>query len=587
MTDISALEAYAGELSEAAAKSQAAAQVQHDYVNGDKITDVPTESGPLPTLAKQVVQAQAKVVAALQDAASQLVGATTWDTVAIGLSKTVNGGYFTTPSADTSIYRISYKNVNGVAVYDSTYPSKAAFDAVIFQDIQQNAISPLAASTKGDILVWLEGHTLCAVELSEVLTDHLVKGMTTVGDIWPLATTGASGQIPVWIDKEGLLGAKGLTTELVSSIIAAFPAQPKFAPLVAPAAELVPVSTDGRSLYKWRAKLARALGGDATAKLKLSVKGDSWAEYPTIADAFRTMLSRTIAIGSEGWQSVETGYKSGGATLARSGWTAVDASATINLPYGTGPDGLNVWASTATATMTLGGVKYTEVTIYYRNTLGTFRYRVDGGAWTTVAGTGDNALGRVVLTGLSDTVHTLNIDTAGNAGIVSLYGFYTARSAGGGLEINKCGNAGMQSYGMQNYLGYVQGPVTDWDLDAAVIFLGTNDYRNALAPISLYIATLETLAANLRAATPDIGIIFVAPADTNGVAVTPLASYRDALYQMCLKNGYEFYNMNGTFGPWARASALGQFVDDLHLNAFGAANLATEINHKFLHVRGA
>ncbi len=53
MTDISALEAYAGQLSEAAVKSGAASAKQHEYVHGDDQTDVYTEFGPVPCLAKQ------------------------------------------------------------------------------------------------------------------------------------------------------------------------------------------------------------------------------------------------------------------------------------------------------------------------------------------------------------------------------------------------------------------------------------------------------------------------------------------------------------------------------------------------------
>lgn len=53
MTDIAALESYAGMLSEAAQRSNAASEKQHTYVHGDEHTDVATESGPVPSLAKQ------------------------------------------------------------------------------------------------------------------------------------------------------------------------------------------------------------------------------------------------------------------------------------------------------------------------------------------------------------------------------------------------------------------------------------------------------------------------------------------------------------------------------------------------------
>ena len=53
MTDISALEGYAGLLSEAALQSKGASALQHVYVNGGVDTDVLTESGPVPCIAKQ------------------------------------------------------------------------------------------------------------------------------------------------------------------------------------------------------------------------------------------------------------------------------------------------------------------------------------------------------------------------------------------------------------------------------------------------------------------------------------------------------------------------------------------------------
>ncbi|WP_448144622.1 hypothetical protein [Pseudomonas silesiensis] len=65
MTDISALEAYAGQLSEAAALVTASAQTQWEIINGDTQTDVLTESGLVPSLAKQAVLTEAKVTASL------------------------------------------------------------------------------------------------------------------------------------------------------------------------------------------------------------------------------------------------------------------------------------------------------------------------------------------------------------------------------------------------------------------------------------------------------------------------------------------------------------------------------------------
>lgn len=57
---IEALISYAGDLSEAAAQSKSASKVQHDYVNGDELTQVITEAGLVPTLARQAKLAAEK-----------------------------------------------------------------------------------------------------------------------------------------------------------------------------------------------------------------------------------------------------------------------------------------------------------------------------------------------------------------------------------------------------------------------------------------------------------------------------------------------------------------------------------------------
>lgn len=131
MTDISALEAYAGKLSEAAIKSETSAQLQHEYIHGDKTVDVITESGPLPTLAKQAAQAQEKVTEVLIDVASQITGSGTYPTIAIGLQKTVNGAYFSVPSAADKEYLTLYENVDGAAVERKKYPSTLAINKTV------------------------------------------------------------------------------------------------------------------------------------------------------------------------------------------------------------------------------------------------------------------------------------------------------------------------------------------------------------------------------------------------------------------------------------------------------------------------
>ena len=76
MTDISALEGYAGQMSEAAARAKA-----------------------VPTLAKQARLADEKIDAALIDVAARMAGAMVFDSTAAGLAAVPANGYFSVPSA--------------------------------------------------------------------------------------------------------------------------------------------------------------------------------------------------------------------------------------------------------------------------------------------------------------------------------------------------------------------------------------------------------------------------------------------------------------------------------------------------------
>lgn len=75
MTDISALESYAGQLSEAASRSNAASAKQHGYVHGDDQFDVETESGPVPSIAKQARLSREKTAVLESELANPTQGA--------------------------------------------------------------------------------------------------------------------------------------------------------------------------------------------------------------------------------------------------------------------------------------------------------------------------------------------------------------------------------------------------------------------------------------------------------------------------------------------------------------------------------
>ncbi len=121
--------AYAADLSRASSLALDAAGVQRQIVHGNESLDVQTESGMVPTLAKQARLADEKIDAALIDVAARMAGAMVFDSTAAGLAAVPANGYFSVPSASSAEYLVLYKKEGGVAVEKSRYPSAVAVQA--------------------------------------------------------------------------------------------------------------------------------------------------------------------------------------------------------------------------------------------------------------------------------------------------------------------------------------------------------------------------------------------------------------------------------------------------------------------------
>lgn len=95
----------------------------------------------------------------------------------------------------------------------------------------------------------------------------------------------------------------------------------------------------------------------------------------------------------------------------------------------------------AAGTLTWSSFRGTEIRLWYQGTgvTGSFRYRVDGGGFTTVT-TPIGALTQnvVVLTGLSDGAHTLEVERL--SGTIVIYGAEARRSTG--VIVQRCAQGG-------------------------------------------------------------------------------------------------------------------------------------------------
>jgi hypothetical protein len=106
--------------------------------------------------------------------------------------------------------------------------------------------------------------------------------------------------------------------------------------------------------------------------------------------------------------------------------------------------------ASAAASLTWNALVGTRICIFYRNNItGSFRYRVDGGSWTTVSPpTGFQiGVGRVEITGLSNTGHSLNIEWL--SGVVGINGVLAERATG--IVFHRCavGGRGFTNYDRQ------------------------------------------------------------------------------------------------------------------------------------------
>jgi lysophospholipase L1-like esterase len=342
--------------------------------------------------------------------------------------------------------------------------------------------------------------------------------------------------------------------------------------------------TDGRSLYGFRLKKAKLIKG-GNVRLNIGYIGDSWSEFNRLP---KNMAGRLFADfggrAGAGWLQFITDGNSAweNMVVTRTKWQEYDASwSKTTPPYGSGPDGIGYYSSRTDSTIRVTNIKATEIKLYYYDTTGTFRYAIDGGAPVSVVGGGTNTIKKVVISGLTDSRQTLDIDTVGNTGVASLLGAYLTSSTRG-VIVNKMGNGG--TFGAQHLLFQNQIPnyTKDLDLDLIVVNLGTNDYSQSRGTRQ-YINALTTMINTYRTALPNVGIILVSPAQCNATGIYPMTSYRDAMRKVARENNVEWFSFYDDMPPnWTTGKEFGAWQDGFHLSDIGAEAYTTPIYNYFI-----
>ncbi|EOY3612749.1 SGNH/GDSL hydrolase family protein [Klebsiella pneumoniae] len=498
-------------------------------------------------------------------------------------------------SPDDSSLAIEVMNVGGTltatgrkmpsqqAVDEASDSAKEALERVPEEKVMP-ALVPVVHDMAGNVPIYLENGELDAKAVTGSFSDKVAGKGTVIPtlaemvqkekispQLVPLFKDDA-GMVPVYL-VDGRLAVKGIDSSFVDLVYAAliglFQPNQKY--------------TDARTAWRWRtAKTKYKLS--VTSKLKVGFTGDSWTEKKAIPQMMANILYSEYSKAGEGWINFASanGDTLNGMSFNISGWTTYDASETTAAPtYGCALDGLCLYATGTAARITLNAVSATGLSIYYKDTTGTFRYTIDGGTPIVVTGAGTGNVTKVDITGLANGTHQLVIDLTGNANTVVIYGVYATISSTG-VEIQKFGNANITADGYTKVLGNISYFAQQLNPDIIFMIIGTNDYRLGRTLSNFYTA-LSAWVQAYKTALPDTALVLIAPPQCNASGSYPLSSYRDVMRQVANENHVEFFSLYDDFpAAYATANTYGLWNDALHLNNNGADFLSRQLYKYFL-----
>ncbi|HCA7565657.1 TPA: SGNH/GDSL hydrolase family protein [Klebsiella quasipneumoniae] len=498
-------------------------------------------------------------------------------------------------SPDDSALAIEVMNVGGTlqptgrkmpsqqAVDEASDSANLALERVPEEKVMP-ALVPVVRDMAGNVPIYLENGELDAKAVTGAFSDKVAGKGTVIPtlaemvqkekispQLVPLFKDDA-GMVPVYL-VDGRLAAKGIDSSFVDLVYAAliglFQPNQKY--------------TDARTAWRWRtAKSKYKLS--VTSKLKIGFTGDSWTEKKAIPQMMANILYSEYSKAGEGWINFASanGDTLNGMSFNISGWTTYDASETTAAPtYGCALDGLCLYATGTAARITLNAVSATGLSIYYKDTTGTFRYTIDGGTPIVVTGAATGNVTKVDITGLANGTHQLVIDLTGNTDTVVIYGVYATISSNG-VEIQKFGNANITADGYTKVLGNISYFAQQLNPDIIFMIIGTNDYRLGRTLSNFYTA-LSAWVQAYKTALPDTALVLIAPPQCNASGSYPLSSYRDVMRQVANENHVEFFSLYDDFPvAYATANTYGLWNDALHLNNNGADFLSRQLYKYFL-----
>ncbi|HBM3193010.1 TPA: SGNH/GDSL hydrolase family protein [Klebsiella michiganensis] len=456
-------------------------------------------------------------------------------------------------------------------------------------DDVSNSFFPLFIDAGNNIPVWWDN----GFDVSIISESFKTKIWTYINNIIenalnhriPLISPGfvpgmedGAGNVLFWFH-DGKLDASGVGPNIRGFMVSWFQGR------MYTSAYNIPLHTDGRTLWRWKAKKAQLKAGLAV-RPHFMLTGDSWTQNNELATAIAGLLHTDYGDAGLGWRTVNYGAARDGSNIYRSaGWDLYDATPTSGAPlYGCGIDGQSINTTTNTAYFNVTNVRCTDCRIYYQDLNGKFQYGYDVGGvtqWTDVVCGNTGTTKSVLLAGMPDEVRTIYVKTDGNTGRVAIHGFYLWRSGVAGCVMSKAGNSGILADQFLLFSDKIAEYLSTMQPDIICIVIGNNDYRNSYGT-EVFKTALQTYMSACRAVLPDVGFILMAPPRTNGVALTPIVDFRDVMYDLSQALDVEFFSIYDLFDTWDKMNSLGCFLDNLHPNAVGSNMVASNLNNALI-----
>jgi predicted Rdx family selenoprotein len=228
--------------------------------------------------------------------------------------------------------------------------------------------------------------------------------------------------------------------------------------------------------------------------------------------------------------------------------------------------------------------RFTDLKVYYlqKTTGGTFQVSVDGVVLQTVNTNGTLSVQSVLITGLSDAVHTVRFNYTTGGSNVSLLDMFVTRNTSSGIQVNHVGHGGWTTYNFltimnNNMKWYQENPS-----DLYIIRFGGNDINNDYSGATIAIG-MDSIAKKIKKVVPNASFLMLSETDL-GVQgnITKVKAQETvvAVKKMCQIKGYEFLDLYTLIPNWEQFYAQGLGDQYIHENEQGGVVIGNYIYEK-------